>query len=201
MKLRRNGNKMLVEPPSVATGDIAFNLLVFFLVCASSQPNLGRKQDIPSRDKEKKQTEVVKNVEVSLSGPLRRSTARRSAPTISPPPCFAAGRKDEGGRSGRRREELEGLAVRPVDRIHPLHRRRGGTITLELEEERTVIVNWPSSSSGCEPRQANHESSAPNLQGRSPQRRHGGYRLQSTDLLRHLGQGEDDSHVQWTPAE
>ena len=46
MKLSRK-SKVISEPPSAATGDIAFNLIVFFLVCASVQPDSGRKQDIP----------------------------------------------------------------------------------------------------------------------------------------------------------
>lgn len=49
MKIRRQ-SKMLVEPPSTATGDIAFNLIVFFLVCASVQPDTGKEQSIPSSE-------------------------------------------------------------------------------------------------------------------------------------------------------
>jgi len=46
MRLLRKNN-LLVEPPSSATGDIAFNLIVFFLVCASVQPDSGRHQTLP----------------------------------------------------------------------------------------------------------------------------------------------------------
>ena len=49
MKERRT-NKLLIEPPASATGDIAFNLIIFFLVCASVQPNSGRSQTIPRSD-------------------------------------------------------------------------------------------------------------------------------------------------------
>ena len=42
----RRRNKLMVEPPSSATGDIAFNLIVFFLVCASVQPDSGRQQTL-----------------------------------------------------------------------------------------------------------------------------------------------------------
>lgn len=65
MRIART-TKLLIEPPASATGDIAFNLIVFFLVCASVQPDTGRKQTLPSSEtvEESKQTE---NIEVSLT--------------------------------------------------------------------------------------------------------------------------------------
>lgn len=65
MKSRR-GTKLLIEPPASATGDIAFNLIVFFLVCASVAPDSGRKQEIPRAEK-KKQEQQNKNIEVTLT--------------------------------------------------------------------------------------------------------------------------------------
>lgn len=64
--MRRRRTKILVEPPAHATGDIAFNLIVFFLVCASVQPDSGRQQTLPSSEtvEESKQT---KNIEVAIS--------------------------------------------------------------------------------------------------------------------------------------
>ena len=47
MKIRRRSSNLLIEPPSSATGDIAFNLIIFFLVCASVQPDSGRHQTLP----------------------------------------------------------------------------------------------------------------------------------------------------------
>lgn len=66
MRIPRKG-RLLVEPPSAATGDIAFNLLVFFLVCASTTPDKGRRQDIPRAEKEQKQESKLKNLEVVIS--------------------------------------------------------------------------------------------------------------------------------------
>src|SRR4051794_16874873 len=66
MNVRRN-TKLLVEPAAVATGDIAFNLIVFFLVCASSQPDGGVKQAIPRSEKQEKKSEETKNIEVRLT--------------------------------------------------------------------------------------------------------------------------------------
>ena len=65
MKPRRTSN-LLVEPPSVATGDIAFNLIVFFLVCASSSPDSGRKQTLPRSDENQEKQEKKETVELQL---------------------------------------------------------------------------------------------------------------------------------------
>ncbi|HTN76553.1 MAG TPA: biopolymer transporter ExbD [Pirellulaceae bacterium] len=66
MKFRRPRNQLLIEPPSAATGDIAFNLIVFFLICASTQPDSGRAQTLP-RAEQSKQQENNKNIEVALT--------------------------------------------------------------------------------------------------------------------------------------
>ena len=55
----------MVEPPSSATGDIAFNLIVFFLVCASVQPDSGRQQTLPRSEQETE--EQSENIEVQLA--------------------------------------------------------------------------------------------------------------------------------------
>jgi len=67
MKRERSLNKLLVEPASVATGDIAFNLIIFFLVCASTQPDSGKKQDLPRSEQTKQQEQKDKNIEVALT--------------------------------------------------------------------------------------------------------------------------------------
>ena len=64
MKIRRRSSNLLVEPPSSATGDIAFNLIVFFLVCASVQPDSGRRQVLPRSEETEQKQEKDKNVEV-----------------------------------------------------------------------------------------------------------------------------------------
>lgn len=65
MKERRT-SKLLIEPPASSTGDIAFNLIVFFLVCASIQPDSGRPQTIPRSDEEEQQ-QKENNIEVALT--------------------------------------------------------------------------------------------------------------------------------------
>jgi len=63
----RRGTRLLVEPPSTATGDIAFNLIVFFLVCASVQPDAGRRQTIPRSETKSEKTPQTEHVEVQLT--------------------------------------------------------------------------------------------------------------------------------------
>ncbi|MEO8498988.1 MAG: biopolymer transporter ExbD, partial [Planctomycetota bacterium] len=59
--------KLLVESPASATGDIAFNLIVFFLICASVQPDTGRKQSIPSSETVTEESKQSENIEVALT--------------------------------------------------------------------------------------------------------------------------------------
>jgi biopolymer transport protein ExbD len=142
MKLRRPANKMIVEPPSVATGDIAFNLLVFFLVCASSMPDKGRKQDIPTPDKTQQQNQEVKNVEVLLT----RTTGAING-KITGPDDFAASimRALEG-----KTEPSDRVVIVKSNKDVPYDhwiRYTGfieearAIVTLQLEEEQTVYAN------------------------------------------------------------
>jgi biopolymer transport protein ExbD len=65
MKFRRRNN-LLIESPASATGDIAFNLIVFFLVCASVQPEEGIRLTVPSSETVKKNTPNSENIEIIL---------------------------------------------------------------------------------------------------------------------------------------
>lgn len=64
MKLKRR--KLLVEPPTTAAPDIAFILIVFFLICASVQPDTGRPQDIPRSEDTADKTQS-QNLEILLT--------------------------------------------------------------------------------------------------------------------------------------
>lgn len=141
MKPRRSGN-LLIEPPSVATGDIAFNLIVFFLVCASAAPDSGRKQTLPrSEESQRKQEQQQQNVEVALT---------RTTVTVNGDPVPV---RD----LGRRVRQLLATKRRPEDRVVVIKSRQdtpysfwidvtgaieeaGGTITIQREEERTIAV-------------------------------------------------------------
>ena len=51
MKLKRG--KMLIDPPASASSDIAFILIIFFLVCAAVQPETGLAQILPKTEEKK----------------------------------------------------------------------------------------------------------------------------------------------------
>jgi len=68
MRIARRGNKMLRESPAILLTDLAFNLLIFFVVCASTEPETGRKQKVPSSSKEQaEKPQGEQNLEVSLT--------------------------------------------------------------------------------------------------------------------------------------
>jgi biopolymer transport protein ExbD len=140
MRLTRNTN-LLVEPPSVATGDIAFNLIVFFLVCASTQPDSGRKQNIPKSESKEEQKQQSENIEVTLDRTGAAINGVRAAPVDFVPKL----------------RRLLSAKTRPEDKIvvvksskdTPYHHwiavtgmidEAGGIVTLQLEEERTVVA-------------------------------------------------------------
>jgi biopolymer transport protein ExbD len=142
MKLRRSANKMLIEPPSVATGDIAFNLLVFFLVCASTQPDAGRKQEIPRSDPQQQQTEQSQNIEVSLTRTTAAINGQQKQATEFLPDLRL----------------LLNAKTKPEDKIVVVKSTKdtpydqwilytgwigeaGGIVTLQMEEEQTVMTN------------------------------------------------------------
>jgi biopolymer transport protein ExbD len=142
MKLRRSANKMLIEPPSVATGDIAFNLLVFFLVCASTQPDAGRKQDIPKSDPQQQQTEQSQNIEVALT----RTTASINGQVKSQTEFFNDLRLQLNAKT--KPEDKVVVVKSTKDTPYTqwilytgLIGEAGGIVTLQMEEEQTTLVN------------------------------------------------------------
>jgi biopolymer transport protein ExbD len=140
MRIRKAASKLMVEPPSVATGDIAFNLIVFFLVCASVQPDSGRKQSIPKSETKEEKTQQSENIEVALTrttvsingSPLplkqflpRLKTMLRNKPKPEDKVVVVKSSKDT-----------------PYDHwitVTGWIEEAGGIITLQLEEEQTVV--------------------------------------------------------------
>lgn len=139
MKIRKNA--ILVEPPSVATGDIAFNLIVFFLVCASTQPDAGRKQELPRSEQQQEQQEKLENIQVDIA---------RTTQAVNGDPVAIAQFLPKLKRllASRSRPEDRVVLVKstkdtPYDRwiqVTGLIEDAGGSITLQLEEEQTVIA-------------------------------------------------------------
>ena len=140
MKLRRNSN-FLIEPASAATGDIAFNLIVFFLVCASTQPDSGRKQVLPRSESQAKQTEQTQNLEVSLD----RNSVSVNTEKI---PLTDFPSRIKRKLQGKAKPEDRIVVVKSTKDVPYFHwiaitgaiEEAGGIITLQLEEERSVAV-------------------------------------------------------------
>jgi biopolymer transport protein ExbD len=141
MKFKRQ-TKLLVEPPAVATGDIAFNLIVFFLVCASSAPQDGRKQSIPKSDSKTDQQQQSKNIEVSLT----RNTVSINGNPYNERNFTGALRSQL---STRTRTEDKIVVVKsskdtPYEvwiRVTGYIEEAGGVITIQREEERTIVAD------------------------------------------------------------
>jgi biopolymer transport protein ExbD len=138
----RRQNKLLVEPAAAATGDIAFNLIVFFLVCASVQPDSGRRQELPRSEQSQQQTQP-KNIELTL-------TRTRTVVGLNGDPV-----KFEELRS--RLTRLLADKPRPEDRVVVVRSKPevpyehwiavasmvqdlGASLTIQREEERTITI-------------------------------------------------------------
>ena len=139
MKLRRP--KYLVEMPTSAMNDIAFILIVFFLVCASVEPEDGRSQVIPRSEKNEEQqasqtTEVgLTPATVTIDGtPYRLNEFQSRIRQI------LAQKKTEAERV----VVLKSQADVPYEHwigMTGIIERAGGVVTLLLEEEQTVNIN------------------------------------------------------------
>lgn len=144
-RVQRN-TRSLFESPAVATGDIVFNLLIFFLVCISTEPDSGRRQELPRSEKEQKEKQEQKNLEVSISR-MTLSIGEEGNLTDTNLADFPSRvRQSLSGRSAAKEDRI--VVVRstkdtPYDRwvaITGMIEDAGGVITLQLQEEREVIV-------------------------------------------------------------
>jgi biopolymer transport protein ExbD len=146
----RKRSKLLVEPPAVATGDIAFNLIVFFLVCVSVSPDTGRKQDIPKAEPKKEEKEQTKPTEISLkSGVVMLNGNVVTMEIFEDELVKVMKRKDGSGREVPDMPDANRIVVMSTKddkntpyklwiRVTAAIERVGGIVTLQLEEERTV---------------------------------------------------------------
>ncbi len=141
MKFRRS-TKLLVDVPAVASGDIAFNLIVFFLVCASTQPDTGRSQILPKSEQTQQQQEQQ---DEHLTVDIKRTAILINGDPVKMTEIKARVKAKLAGKS---RPEDRVVIVKSADDV-PYHawievtsqiEDAGGIITLQLEEERTVDV-------------------------------------------------------------
>ena len=133
---------LLVEPPASATGDIAFNLIVFFLVCASIQPDSGRSQTIPRSEQQDEKKEEEKHVEVQI----KRNVALING-TIVAEKNFT-GNLANLLKNKPREEDRVVVVKSDTDveyqqwiKVTEMIELAGGVITIQTEEEREVIVD------------------------------------------------------------
>ncbi|MEJ7595756.1 MAG: biopolymer transporter ExbD [Planctomycetaceae bacterium] len=139
--MRGRRTKVLVEPPAHATGDIAFNLIVFFLVCASVQPDSGRPQTLPSSETVEEESKQTENIEVAVS----RSAVivngdvtlmNRLLPRMK---ALLAGKSQPDERV----VVVKSDADTPYSQwiiVTSIIEDAGGVVTLQLEEEREVQI-------------------------------------------------------------
>jgi len=144
MKERRR-RKLLAEPPASATGDIAFNLIVFFLVCASVQPDSGREQTLPRSEEEENQQQPAENIKVQLT----RDTVYLNGSVMSPadfPGNFRQGLNEALAKATRQSDRVVVVKSQPETpysywiTITELIEQAGGVVTIQREEEEEVIV-------------------------------------------------------------
>ena len=107
--------------------DLAFNLLIFFVVCASSaQEQKGRPQQVPSTQGEKSAETKPQNVEVAIT----RTTVSLNGADVpladlkNKVAALLANKAQARGQD-RRGQEREGHPVQHVDSGHGRHRRGG----------------------------------------------------------------------------
>ncbi len=121
--------------------DLAFNLLIFFVVCASSaQDEKGRPQRMPSASKEKANEQKNKNIEVAIT----RTTVSVNGEDV---PTAKLAAKLTELLVGKTKPEEKVVVVKSAKdtpyshwiRVTGAIEQAGGEITLQLEEEREVL--------------------------------------------------------------
>ena len=139
MKLKRG--QLLVDPPSSASSDIAFILIIFFLVCASVQPEDGHDQQLPRAEPQEEEQKRTQNLEVSITP---NSIVLNGAPLNED--SFPARLTEE--LAERKREEdrvviLKSSPKTPYTRwiaVSQIIDHAGGLLTLEVTEEKSIQV-------------------------------------------------------------
>lgn len=140
MKLKRG--KMLIDPPASASSDIAFILIIFFLVCAAVQPETGLAQVLPKTEEQTEKTKQSQNLEVSITP---TSIVLNGSPLQLP--VFAQRLTAALQQKTREADRIVVVKSSP-DTPYPIWIRvsqtieqAGGILTLELESNRTITVD------------------------------------------------------------
>ena len=140
MKLKRG--KLLVDPPTSASSDIAFILIIFFLVCASVQPETGLGQNLPKAETQPDKTRQSQNIEVGITptgiilngNPLQVDGFRQRITA-------------ELARKTRETDKVVVIKSAPDTtyerwiEISQIIDQAGGTLTLEIESQQTITLD------------------------------------------------------------
>ncbi len=139
MKLHRG--KLLVDPPACASSDIAFTLIIFFLVCAAVQPETGMSQLLPKTEEKADKREQSQNIEVSI-------TASGIVLNGNPMQLPEFSRRLTTALNEKKREADRIVVVKSSPDtpyttwigVSNTIEQAGGILTLELESEKTINV-------------------------------------------------------------
>lgn len=140
---RRRSTQLLTEPGSGAQADIAFNLIVFFLVCASIQPDSGRPQEIPRSEQAEQQKQEMENIEVAITGnPVAVSVNGDTIRTKQLLPKLTSLLRNKP-RPADRVVIVKSKSDTPyyhwID-VTAVIEKAGGLVTIQREEEQTITV-------------------------------------------------------------
>jgi biopolymer transport protein ExbD len=121
--------------------DLAFNLLIFFVVCASITPEKGRPQQMPSASKDKPNEQKSLNVEVEMG----RTTILVNKDEV---PLSELKAKLKGLLANKTKPEERIVVVKSANDtpyrqwilVTGQIEQAGGVITLQLEDEKEVGV-------------------------------------------------------------
>ena len=139
MKLKRG--KMLVDPPECASSDIAFTLIIFFLVCAAVQPETGMSQVLPKAEEKSEERQQSKNLEVSITP---TSIVLNGSPLQLPE--FTRRIAAELKTKTREQDRIVVVKSAPETpypawiRVSRAIDSAGGILTLEVESEKTIQI-------------------------------------------------------------
>ena len=139
MKLKRG--KMLIDPPASASSDIAFILIIFFLVCAAVQPETGLSQVLPKTEEKEEKTEQSKNIEVSITpSSIVLNGSPLQLPEFTRRLQLALQKKT---READRIVVVKSASDTPYPtwiRVSQIIEQSGGILTLELETKKEITV-------------------------------------------------------------
>ena len=139
MKLKRG--QVLIDPPASASSDIAFILIIFFLVCASVQPETGLAQNLPQTETKEQKKDQSKNLEVSITPTtIVLNGSPLQLPEFAERITAALATKT---RDADRVVLVKSASDTPYDqwiRVSQAIDTAGGILTLELASERTITV-------------------------------------------------------------